>query len=65
MPMLRPAALLVGVLLATMSSALPQSRPSPQARSIYLDRQGVIRWQDDRSEVVLYGANYVLPSASD
>ena len=25
----------------------------------------MVRWQDDRSEVTLFGANYVLPSASD
>ena len=34
-------------------------------RAVYLDSSGVIRWSDDRSEVVLFGANYVLPTASD
>ena len=34
-------------------------------RSVYLDHQGVVRWQDDKHEVTLFGANYVLPTASD
>jgi hypothetical protein len=34
-------------------------------RTVYLDRDGVIRWRDDRSEVSLYGANYVITTASD
>ena len=34
-------------------------------RSIFIDREGVIRWSDTRAEVALYGANYTLPSASD
>jgi hypothetical protein len=34
-------------------------------RAAYLDSSGVIRWSDDSSEVALFGANYVLPTASD
>ncbi|MEZ4457876.1 MAG: hypothetical protein R2882_15210 [Gemmatimonadales bacterium] len=34
-------------------------------RAAVLDRDGVLRWRDDRSEVALFGANYVLPTASD
>ena len=34
-------------------------------RAVYLDNQGVVRWKDDRQEVALFGANYVLPTASD
>lgn len=34
-------------------------------RSMVQDEEGVIRWQDDGSEVILFGANYCLPSASD
>jgi hypothetical protein len=34
-------------------------------RAVYLDSTGVIRWRDDRTEVTLFGANYVLPTASD
>jgi hypothetical protein len=35
------------------------------SRAVYLDSAGVIRWRDDRQEVTLFGANYVLPTASD
>jgi hypothetical protein len=39
---------------------------APQAfRQVYLDGEGVIRWTDTREEVVLFGANYALPSSSD
>src|SRR6188472_3145006 len=34
-------------------------------RAAYLDNTGVVRWRDDRKEVTLFGANYVLPTASD
>jgi hypothetical protein len=34
-------------------------------RSVYVDGSGVIRWRDNRREVALFGANYVLPTASD
>ena len=34
-------------------------------RAVYLDKDGVVRWRDDRQEVTLFGANYVLPTASD
>jgi hypothetical protein len=34
-------------------------------RPVYLDNQGVIRWRDNRQEVVLFGANYVVHTASD
>jgi hypothetical protein len=41
--------------------------PAPVAanRAVYLGRDGVVRWRDDRQEVTLFGANYVLPTASD
>ena len=32
---------------------------------IYIDKSGVIRWEKDKSEVALFGANYCLPSACD
>ena len=38
---------------------------SPRLRTAYLDSAGVIRWRDDGQEVALFGANYVLPTASD
>jgi len=39
--------------------------PTPAARGVYLDSSGVIRWRADGREVTLFGANYVLPTASD
>jgi hypothetical protein len=36
-----------------------------QAQSVYLDKDGVIRWSGNQQEVTLFGANYVLPTASD
>ena len=35
------------------------------SQGVYLDREGVIRWQRTRQEVRLFGANYVLTTASD
>ncbi|HEY6208995.1 MAG TPA: hypothetical protein VIW28_08050 [Gemmatimonadales bacterium] len=32
---------------------------------VYLDHDGVVRWRDTQKEVSLFGANYVLPTASD
>ena len=34
-------------------------------RPVYLDSAGVVRWRDDRQEVALFGANYVIHTASD
>jgi hypothetical protein len=39
--------------------------PRPANRAVYLDKEGVVRWKDDRQEVSLFGANYVLTTASD
>jgi hypothetical protein len=36
-----------------------------QAQAVYLDKDGVVRWSGNRQEVTLFGANYVLPTASD
>ncbi|HMJ58814.1 MAG TPA: hypothetical protein VK467_06730, partial [Gemmatimonadales bacterium] len=36
-----------------------------QAQSVYIDKAGVVRWTGNRQEVALFGANYVLPTASD
>ncbi|MFN8571400.1 MAG: hypothetical protein U0132_05035 [Gemmatimonadaceae bacterium] len=59
-----------GLLAAVGSDGMAQVAPaSPSAalatRQVYLDSAGVIRWSDDRKEVTLFGANYVLPTASD
>ena len=53
------------LLLAWLSGVAHAQQPHAAGRDVYLDRQGVVRWRDDSSEVALFGANYVLPSASD
>jgi hypothetical protein len=58
------------VLLPAMLGTASAAAQTPPAwvianRAVYLDDQGVVRWRDDRSEVTLFGANYVLPTASD
>ena len=52
--------LLVSILLPTALAA-----QVPANRAVYLDNAGVVRWRDNRQEVALFGANYVLPTASD
>ena len=39
--------------------------PRVADRAVYLDSAGVVRWRDDRTEVTLFGANYVIHTASD
>jgi len=51
------AAVCLAILLAAQGQ--------PATRAVYLDNQGVVRWRDDQKEVTLFGANYVLPTASD
>lgn len=48
-----------------LTAALAAQSPATANRAIYLDKQGVMRWRDDRQEVTLFGANYVLTTASD
>lgn len=40
---------------------VPQKVPSAN-RTVYIDDEGIIRWQDDQEEVTLFGVNYCLPS---
>jgi hypothetical protein len=66
----RLSILLAAMVIASVATAHGQGArvpdaPAPASRSVYLDKQGVIRWSDDRQEVTLFGANYVLPTASD
>jgi hypothetical protein len=62
-PPLMPGYRLLTLFLAL---AIPCAAQAQRAdRAVYLDQEGVIRWRDDRREVALFGANYVLPSASD
>ncbi len=63
---------IVAWLAALPPAASSQTAPVPRAqgfavadRAVYLDSAGVVRWADDRHEVTLFGANYVLPTASD
>ena len=51
--------LLVAVLPGTATGQVPANRP------VYLDAKGVVRWKDSKQEVALFGANYVITTASD
>ena len=55
---------LLAALTALVGAAQAQ-RPATANRTVYLDSAGVVRWRDNRQEVTLFGANYVLPTASD
>ncbi len=57
-------AILFPALVARAHPVEAQPRASA-SRAVYLDREGVVRWRDNRQEVTLFGANYVLPTASD
>jgi hypothetical protein len=62
------ASIRLGLLLFASTPALTPiagAQRAPANRAVYLDPQGVVRWRDDRREVTLFGANYVLPTASD
>jgi hypothetical protein len=56
---------IIALALAPAAVAQRTGVPAAAARAVYLDAQGVVRWEDDRQEVRLFGANYVLPTASD
>jgi len=43
----------------------PATPVRAQNEVVYLDKQGVVRWRDSDREVALFGANYVLTTASD
>ena len=60
-----PAAFLAA--MATPVRAQRADVPAPMIanRAVYIDNAGVMRWRDNRQEVTLFGANYVLPTASD
>jgi hypothetical protein len=53
--------ILATCLLAT-STVLAQT---PATRGVFLDKTGVVRWSDNNEEVRLFGANYVITTASD
>lgn len=53
------------LLLAWLATLAPVAHAQLANRAVYLDNTGVVRWKDNRQEVTLFGANYVLPTASD
>jgi hypothetical protein len=59
------------VVLALLFSALTASAMAEDVvheaavRPAYLDKAGVVRWQDNNEEVALFGANYCIMSGSD
>ncbi|HYR06524.1 MAG TPA: hypothetical protein VEQ60_02070 [Longimicrobium sp.] len=55
----------LAVLLAALPAAAQGGAGAPAFRGVFLDSVGVVRWADTRDEVVLFGANYALPSSSD
>jgi hypothetical protein len=61
----RAVRLLSLVLLAALPAAAQGGAAAPAFRGVFLDSAGVVRWTDTRGEVVLFGANYALPSSSD
>jgi len=58
-----PALALVLPAVLALPASLPAQRPA--TRAAYIDGAGVMRWKDDRTEVALFGANYVIHTASD
>lgn len=48
-----------------LEAQAPAGIPRPANRAVTLDQDGVIRWKDDKKEVALFGANYVVTTASD
>lgn len=51
---------------AQPAATAASSGAAPTAtRTAYVDKAGVIRWKDNNKELVLFGANYCLPSACD
>ncbi len=55
----------VSLVLAALAAIASSVQTQRADRAIFLDKQGVVRWRDNRQEVALFGANYVLPTASD
>src|SRR5881398_1301004 len=54
-----------GVFLAALATLASSVQAQRADRPVYLDNEGVVRWRDNNQEVTLFGANYVLPTASD
>lgn len=56
---------LFGLGASTTVAQAPGAAPRPANRPVVLDKAGVVRWKDDGKEVALFGANYVITTASD
>ena len=55
-------------MLALAGMALPlwaQGERAPAERRVLMDEEGVLRWDDDGSEVALFGVNYYPPFSLD
>ena len=48
------------LLLILLSSFVQLEAQKP--RTVYQDKDGIVRWSDNKQEVALFGANYCLPS---
>lgn len=51
--------------LLLQSAVVAVAPAEPAARTAAVDGQGVLRWQDDNSEVALFGVNYYVPFSID
>ncbi|MFQ6130722.1 MAG: cellulase family glycosylhydrolase [Armatimonadota bacterium] len=64
--MLHSWLLLSGLVVCSVSvPAVAQAGRSPAGRLVRVDPEGVLRWQDDGSEVALFGVNYYAPCSID
>ncbi|HEY6092058.1 MAG TPA: alpha/beta hydrolase-fold protein [Gemmatimonadales bacterium] len=55
----------ISVPLLLLALLAPNARAQKRTELVYVDRAGVLRWRDGNHEVALFGANYVLTTASD
>ncbi|OON67746.1 cellulase family glycosylhydrolase [Hymenobacter sp. CRA2] len=46
-----------------LATAAPAQSRSAASAGVFVDQQGVLRWQDSRREVALFGVNYTTPFA--
>ncbi|SMC00514.1 membrane of secreted protein [Hymenobacter roseosalivarius DSM 11622] len=63
---IRLLALLLLLTLPTAFSGLPavaQAGPRQPEGDVFVDKQGVLRWQKSKQEVALFGVNYTTPFA--
>ncbi|OLC10626.1 MAG: hypothetical protein AUH41_02635 [Gemmatimonadetes bacterium 13_1_40CM_66_11] len=60
-----PGSRITAVFFTVATLCAPPTYAQRAGELVYLDKQGVIRWRDTQKEVSLFGANYVLTTASD